>query len=148
MGEPLLPIIAETTIEAPIDTVWEAVVGEKTVPVWLGALDYKPLVGTTFFMQEEPDRRAVHDTEGATWCDIELIQKPHKFNFSWYQPGTPPTLVQISLFSESNQTFVRLMHDGWDEYEREAMEGYYEELTRQWRSDALPALKRLVESTR
>ena len=129
MGEPLLPIIAEITIERPIDKVWDVLVGEATLPQWLGALDYKPVVGSTFFMQQDPERQAAHDTDGATWCDVALMQKPHKFNFSWYLPGTPETFVQISLFSEGERkTFVRLMHDGWDEFEREAMEGFYEQL--------------------
>ncbi len=70
------------------------------------------------------------------------MQKPHKFNFSWYVPGTPETFVQISLFSEGpEQSFVRLMHDGWDDSSARpsrvlrAAGGGLE-------NDVLPALKR------
>lgn len=147
MGEPLLPIVAEISIAAPIGPVWAVLVGETTVPQWLGAMDYRPEVGTTFFMQQDPEKKARRDTDGATWCDITLMQKPHKFNFSWYLPGTPQTLVQISLFEEGrDKTSVRLIHDGWDDFEREAIEGFYEQLSAGWQNDALPSLKRLAES--
>jgi uncharacterized protein YndB with AHSA1/START domain len=148
MGEPLLPIIAEISIAAPIEHVWDVMVGETTLPQWLGAMDYKPAVGSTFFMQQDPDKKAAGDTDGATWCDIQLMQPPHKFNFSWYLPGTPETSVSISLFSEGPQkSFARLMHDGWDDFEREAIEGFYDQLAIGWKSAVLPGLKRLAESS-
>jgi uncharacterized protein YndB with AHSA1/START domain len=148
MGEPLLPIVAEVSVAAPLEQVWLVLVGAKTVPQWLGALDYRPEVGTTFFMQPDPEKKARHDTEGATWCDVLVMQKPHRFNFSWYVPGTPQTMVQISLFSEgARSTAVRLIHDGWDDFEREAIEDFYDGLAAGWQNDVLPALKRLAESS-
>jgi uncharacterized protein YndB with AHSA1/START domain len=146
LGEPLLPIVAEIGIDAPIDKVWDALTSETTVPQWLGAIDYKAETGTTFFLQQDPDKRAARDTDGATWCDVVLLQKPEKFDFSWYVPGTEATMVQISLFSEGpNRTFVRLLHDGWDDFERDAIEDFYEALAAGWKTDALPALKRVAE---
>ena len=146
MGEPLLPIIAEIAIAAPIDKVWEVLTAESSVPEWLGAMDYKAELGTTFFMQQDPEKKAVGDTEGSTWCDVALLDKPHKFDFSWYLPGTPQTMVQISLFSEGPaDTFVRLMHDGWDDFEREAIEDFYEQLAGNWETEVLPRLKELAE---
>lgn len=148
MGEPLLPIIAEISIAAPVERVWDVLVGESTVPQWLGAMDYKPQVGTTFFMQQDPDKKAKRDTEGSTWCDVLVLQKPLRFEFSWYLPGTPETMVHINLFAEgTNRSFVRLMHDGWDDFEREAIEDFYEQLARGWAEDVLPSLKRLAESS-
>ena len=147
MGEPLLPIVAEIGIDASIDKVWDVLVGAATVPLWLGAMDYKPELGTTFFMQQDPEKRAKHDTDGATWCDVVLLQKPHKFDFTWYVPGTEATMLQISLFSEGpNRTFVRLIHDGWDDFEREAIEDFYEALGEGWKNDVLPSLKRIAEA--
>ncbi|HVY51604.1 MAG TPA: SRPBCC domain-containing protein [Devosia sp.] len=148
MGEPLLPIVAEVSIAAPVEHVWSVLVGEATVPQWLGAMDYRPEVGATFFMQQDPERKARGDTEGSTWCEITRMQKPHKFNFSWYVPGTPETLVQISLFTDGpRQTFVRLIHDGWDDFEREAIEGFYNDIAAGWKMAVLPNLKRLAETT-
>ncbi|HEX4298346.1 MAG TPA: SRPBCC domain-containing protein [Devosia sp.] len=147
MSEPLLPIVAEISIAAPMDKVWQVATGEATVAGWLGAIDYKAAVGTTFFMQQDPARRAARDTEGATWCDVLLLEEPTKFAFSWYLPGTPKTMVQLDLSPDGpDRTFVRVIHDGWDDFEREAMEEFYEALARGWQDDVLPRLKKLAES--
>jgi uncharacterized protein YndB with AHSA1/START domain len=147
MGEPLLPITAEISVDAPIAKVWEVMTGVDTVPTWLGAMDYTGEVGSTFFMQEDPDKKAAHDTEGAIWCDIRLLQKPHKLDFSWYLPGTPETNVQISIFSEGpDKSFVRLIHDDWDAFEREAIEDFYDQIAAGWQNDVLPGLKKLGEA--
>ena len=148
MGEPLLPIVAEADIGAPIDRVWDVLVGEDTLPQWLGAMDYRAQVGSTFFMQHDPEQQAKGDTEGATWCNIQVMEKPDRFGFSWYIPGTPETTVHISLSDDGpGKTFVRLIHDGWDDLEREAIEDFYEQLAEDWRSAILPNLKRLAEAS-
>lgn len=148
MSEPLLPIIAEISISRPVERVWEVLTGEASLPQWLGAMDYRPEVGTTFFMQQDPERKARGDTDGATWCDVLLLEPPNRFNFSWYVPGTPQTSVEISLTPDGHGgTAVRLMHEGWDDFEREAIEDFYEQLAADWQNDALPSLKRLAEST-
>jgi uncharacterized protein YndB with AHSA1/START domain len=148
MGEPLLPIVAEITVDRPIERVWDVLVGAATLPKWLGAMDYHPKVGTTFFIQEDPERRAAGDTGGATHCDIKLMQPPHRFNFTWYVPGSPETLVQFGLDTEAaSGTMVRLMHDGWDDFEREAIGDFYDQLARGWQNTVLPALKRMAEQS-
>jgi len=147
LGEPLLPIVAEIGIDKPIDKVWDVLTGAATVPLWLGAMDYQPEIGTTFFMQQDPEKQATHDTDGATWCDVVLLQKPHKVDFSWYVPGTEATMVHVSLFSEGdNRTFARLLHDGWDDFERDAIEDFYNALADGWADDVLPNLKRVAEA--
>lgn len=148
MGEPLLPIVAEIEINAPINRVWDVMVGETTLPQWLGAMDYQGRVGTTFFMQQDPEKKAKRDTDGSTWCDIQVMDRPNTFAFSWYVPGTPETLVHISLSDdEPGKTFVRLIHDGWDDFDREAIEEFYDQLGEGWRSAVLPNLKRAVETS-
>ena len=147
MGEPLLPIVAEITIARPIERVWDVLTGQTTVPQWLGAIDYRPEVGTTFLVQLDPDARRTDDPDGATHCDVKLLQPPHKFSFSWYVPGTPETLVEFSLDSDGPaDTLVRVLHEGWDDFEREAIEDFYEDLAASWQGDVLPALKSLAES--
>ena len=144
---PLLPIIAEISINAPIETVWEVLTSEASVPEWLGCMEYRREVGATFYMQQDPALRAKGDTAGATHCTIQLIQQPHKFNFSWFQPGTPETVVHISLFSEGpDKTFVRLMHDGWDQFPADLVQLFYDQLVGGWKSAVLPGLKRAAEA--
>jgi uncharacterized protein YndB with AHSA1/START domain len=142
---PLLPIVAEITIEAPIEHVWDVLTSETAVPEWLGCMDYKLEPGATFFMQQDPALRAKGDTSGATHCTIVLVQKPHKFNFTWFQPGTPETLVQISLFSEgAERTFVRLIHDGWDQFPPDSIRPFYDALKSGWSGAVLPGLRRVA----
>ena len=145
---PLLPIIAEVSIDAPIERVWEVMTSEATVPDWLGCLGYRREVGATFYMQQDPALRAKADVSGATNCTVALLQKPHKFNFSWFVPGTPETMVQISVFSEGpSRTFVRLMHEGWDQFPADAVQGFYDQLKSDWSGAVLPMLKRVAEAS-
>ena len=140
---PLLPIIAEISIDAPLEHVWDVLTSKATVPHWLGCMDYRPEVGATFFMQQDPELKKKHETDGATHCTIVLMQKPHKFNFTWFQPGTPETLVQVSLFSEGpHKTFVRLMHDGWDQFPADVVKPFYDQLKSGWSGAVLPNLRR------
>jgi len=144
---PLLPIIAEISIDAPIDHVWEIMTSDATVPGWLGCMDYRREVGATFFMQQDAALKARKDTSGATHCTIAVLEKPHKFNFSWFEPGTPETMVHISLFSEGpDKTFVRLMHDGWDQFPADVVQMFYDQLAGGWRGAVLPNLKLAAET--
>ncbi len=140
---PLLAIVVETTIEAPPAHVWDVLTSEVTLPRWLGAMDYRAVVGTTFFMQEDPALRSAHDTSGATHCTILAMDAPGKFVFSWFQPGTPETVVEFHLFpTAGGGTQLRLIHDGWDQFVPDAVRGYYEQVAEDWRATAVPALKR------
>ncbi len=140
---PLVPIVAETTITAPIAHAWEVLTSEATVPHWLGCMDYKRQVGATFFMQQDPELRKARDTSGATHCTIRKLDKPNKFVFSWFQPGTPETSVEFHLFPDGpDKTLVRLIHDGWDQFPADAVRPFYDQLSSGWRSSVLPSLKR------
>lgn len=146
---PLLPIVAEIAIEAPIERVWDILTSEATVPDWLGCMSYKGTVGSLFYLQQDADLRAKGDVSGATHCEVVLLQPPHKFNFTWYVPGTPPTMVQISLFSEGpDRTFVRLVHDGWEQFPADAVRPFYDQLKAGWSGAVLPGLKRVVAARR
>lgn len=144
--EVLLPIIAEVQINAPIANVWEVMTGPAHVPGWLGCLNYTGQVGSTFHMQPDRAKAQAGDISGATHCDVVLLQQPHKLNFSWYMPGTPATLVELSLFSEGpDKSFVRLVHSGWDAFPASAVKGFHEQLTAGWRMGVLPNLKTAAE---
>lgn len=143
---PLLAIVVETVIHASQAHVWEVLTSEATVPHWLGCMDYRREVGATFFMQQDPALKAKHDTTGSTHCTIQLLDAPSKFVFSWFQPGTPETTVEIHLFADgADKTFVRLLHDGWDQFPPDAVRPFYDALSNGWRSAVLPNLKRAAE---
>ena len=143
---PLVAIVAETAIDASAARVWDVLTSAKTVPQWLGAMDYTPVVGATFFMQQDPELKARGDTSGATHCTIRLMDAPSKFVFSWFEPGTPETTVEFHVFAEGEgRTTVRLIHDGWDQFPADAVRPFYDQLSQGWRANGLPGLKRLAE---
>jgi uncharacterized protein YndB with AHSA1/START domain len=146
-SSPLAPIVAEVTVEAPIDHVWEVLTSEATVPKWLGCMNYRREVGATLHMQQDAARRQAGDITGAKYCDITILQPPHKFSFTWYILGTPGTLVQISLFSEgADRTFVRLVHEGWEQFPVEKVRSFHDQLSDGWRNAMLPNLKAAAEA--
>jgi uncharacterized protein YndB with AHSA1/START domain len=145
---PLVAVVTETTINAPIGHVWEVLTSDATVPHWLGCMDYTRKVGATFFMQQDPDLKAKSDTSGATHCTIKKLDKPNKFVFSWFQPGTPETIVEFHLFPDgADKTLVRLIHDGWDQFPADAVKPFYDQLKSDWRSSVLPNLKRAAQKS-
>jgi len=143
----LLPIVAEIPIEAPLERVWDVMTSVATVPKWLGCMNYTGAEGSTFHMQPDGTKRAAGDTGGATFCDILTLKPPHKFDFSWYVPGTPATTVELSLFSEGpDRSFVRLVHSGWNLFPADMVKPFHDQLSSAWKGDVLPNLKRVAEA--
>jgi hypothetical protein len=74
------------------------------------------------------------------------MQPPHKFNFTWYVPGTPKTMVEISLFSEgADKSFARLVHSGWEQFPAADIGVIYDALAIGWREGVLPHFKAAAE---
>jgi uncharacterized protein YndB with AHSA1/START domain len=146
VGEALRPLIAEIQVNVPLAKLWEVATSEATVPGWLGCMNYRKSVGTTFYMQPDAAKRGAGDTSGATHCEVVLLKEPHKFDFTWFVPGTPATLVEISLFSEGpDKSFVRLVHSGWDQFPADAVQAFHTQLAVGWTQGVLPNLKRLAQ---
>lgn len=145
---PLVAIVAETSINAGAAHVWQVLTSKPTVPQWLGCMDYEPTVGATFFMQQDPELKAKRHTDGATHCTIQLMDRPNKFVFSWFQPGTPETIVEFHVFADGEaKTTVRLIHDGWDQFDPDSVKPFYDQLSHGWRHNVLPALKRAAQTS-
>jgi uncharacterized protein YndB with AHSA1/START domain len=147
VSDVLRPIVAEISIEAPIAHVWEVMTSEDSVPGWLGCMNYRREVGTTFHMQPDPAKRQAGDISGATHCDVVTLRAPHNFDFTWYMPGTPATFVKISLFSEGpDRSFVRLSHEGWEQFPADMVRAFHEQLSGGWSGGVLPGLRRAAEA--
>jgi uncharacterized protein YndB with AHSA1/START domain len=148
-GTTLLPIVAEIGVAAPIEHLWATMVGGAGVSVWLGALNYREVAGSTFHMQLDAARHAAGDITGAVHCDVLLQQRPYRFNFSWYLPGTPYTLVAMTLLAEdAGCSHVHVIHGGWGQYEAAAVQARYERIDALWTERLLPRLKQTAERTR
>ena len=134
-------------IDAPRERVWAAMTTQGLVEQWLGCIGFRPEIGTTFYMQPDPAKRASGDIEGATHCELEDLEEPDLMRFSWFMPGTPKTHVTIDLQDGAEgRTLVRLTHKGWDQFEPEQIRGIRDMLAGGWRSYVLPGLKRVAES--
>lgn len=141
MSEALPPIVCSIAIDAPVDHVWRVLTAPEEVSHWLGCLRYTGEPGSTFYMQPDAARRAADDLAGATHCDVESLEAPHRFTFSWYMPGTPKTFVHFLLESNGEGTDVTLRHEGWDQFPPEMVAPIRDMLAGGWSGFVLPSLR-------
>lgn len=145
MNKPLLDIRQTILINAPLDKVWTVLTEPEYVNQWLGCLRYEKSLDHVFYMQQDAAKREADDIEGATHCRVLTLEKPHKFVFSWYIPGTPETEVHIGLQASNGATQVTLTHIGWDQFDSEAIRAIRDGLEGGWKSFVLPQLKHVAE---
>jgi len=142
-----LSIEHSVRIDAPPDRVWVFLTEPRFVAQWLGCMRYEKSVGHVFYMQQDADKRANDDIEGATHCEILALEEPDQFKFSWYLPGTPATEVEILLEAVEDQTEVTLKHTGWNQFDASAIRDIRDALAGGWKSFVLPGLRNLVVKT-
>jgi uncharacterized protein YndB with AHSA1/START domain len=133
-------------VEAGRERVWTVLTGEGLVEQWLGCLGFQPVVGTLFYMQPDPAKRASGDVEGATHCELEALEAPERMRFSWFMPGTPKTHVTIELSDSAGGTLVQLTHSGWERFDEEEVRSIHAMLAAGWKAFVLPGLKRVAEA--
>lgn len=133
-------------IEAGRTRVWTALTSAGLVEEWLGCIGFKPAVGTLFYMQPDPAKRASGDVEGATHCELEALDEPDRVRFSWFMPGSPKTHVTIELTDSPGGTLVHLRHSGWDQFYADEVREIRAMLAGGWASFVLPGLKRVAEA--
>lgn len=148
MTEPLPPIVCSIAIAAPLDHVWQVLTASEHVPHWLGCMRYTGEPGSTFYMQQDAALRAADDITGATHCDIETLDPPHHFAFSWYMPDTPKTFAHFRLSADAGETTVELRHEGWEGFPPEMVAPIREMLAGGWKSFVLPSLRERALATR
>lgn len=133
-------------IDAPCGRVWAAMTTQGLVEQWLGCLDFKPEIGSTFYMQPDGAKRAAGDVSGATHCELERLEEPHAIAFTWFFPGTPKTMVTIELAEIGGGTRATLVHSGWGQFDVDAIRPIYDMLKGGWSSFVLPGLKKISEA--
>ncbi len=138
-------IVCAIEIEATPERVWTVMTEGGLVEQWLGCMNFKPELGSTFHMQPDGAKRAAGDITGATWCDVTALEPGRRLAFSWYMPGTPKTLVSIDLTPTAGGVRAELTHSGWDRFEPDQIRGIRDMLDGGWRSFVLPQLKRVAE---
>lgn len=140
-------IVCEIEIHAPRLIVWEVLTDETTVPEWLGCIGYNGKIGSLFYMQPDESKRRSGDLDGATHCEVETLNQPDTFIFSWFFPNTPKTYVRIDLDEiNTTTTRVRLKHFGWDQFPADIIRHVRDGLASGWESAVLPKLKEASQS--
>lgn len=133
-------------IDASRERVWTALTDSGLVEEWLGCIGFNAEPGNLFYMQPDPGKRAAGDVEGATHCQVEEVDAPQRLRFSWFLPGTPKTHVTITVEQRArDRSLVRLLHEGWDQFDPEQMRGIRDMLAGGWISYVLPGLKSVAE---
>jgi uncharacterized protein YndB with AHSA1/START domain len=138
-------ILASIDIDAPVERVWQVMTGEGLVEEWLGCLGYKAEIGEVFYMQQDREKHARGDPDGATHCELLALEPPRRMAFSWYVPGTPKTQVTITLTPSGAGTRAELRHEGWDQFDGVQLQAIRDALAGGWTSFVLPGLKRVAE---
>ena len=145
--KPIEDIALSIEVSAPRSRVWKDMTDTDRVPLWLGCMNYEKRVGHVFFMQQDPDKRAAGDIDGATHCEILGLKEPDRFVFSWYFPDMPKTYVTITLRDlDGARTAVKFVHSGWEAFSGPEIRSIRDALQGGWNSFVLPGLKKLCES--
>lgn len=139
-------IQASIDIAAPVERVWAVLTGEGLVEQWLGCQRFKAELGHVFYMQPDAARRRAEDITGATHCQIEAMEPPRRFVFSWYLPGQPKTVVELTLEAMLGGTRASLVHAGWNQFDEADVRAAHDALVSGWNGYCLPNLKRLSEA--
>jgi len=107
------PLITESTYNAPVDVVWQAITDREQMKQWYFDIEsFKPEVGFEFtFKGENEGRVYIH------LCKITELIPGRKLKHSWrYQDYEGISYVTFELFPEENKTRIKLTHEGLESF--------------------------------
>ena len=107
------PLITESTYNAPVDIVWQAITDHEQMKQWYFDIEsFKPEVGFEFtFKGENEGRVYIH------LCKITEVIPGRKLKHSWrYQDYEGISYVTFELFPEENKTRIKLTHEGLESF--------------------------------
>ena len=103
------PIIVERLLDAPVDTVWQAITDKNKMKEWYFDFEeFKPEVGFEFqWYGDDGQKKWLHAGR------ITEVIKGKKLSYSWRYPEYEgDSLVTFELFPEGNKTRLKLTHSG------------------------------------
>jgi uncharacterized protein YndB with AHSA1/START domain len=106
-------IVKEVVINALPERVWSAITNKDEMKKWyFDFTEFKPEVGFEFQFEGGPDGKSYLHL-----CKITEVIPGKKISYSWRYDGYPGnSLVTFELFKESNQTRLRLTHQGLESF--------------------------------
>jgi len=107
------PLITESTYNAPVDIVWQAITDREQMKQWYFDIEsFKPEVGFEFtFKGENEGRVYIH------LCKITELIPGRKLKHSWrYQDYEGISYVTFELFPEEDKTRIKLTHEGLESF--------------------------------
>src|SRR5205809_763202 len=116
-GETADAVIVERTLNAPVARVWKALTDVDQMREWYFDLkEFKPEVGFEFeFVVEHEGNRYHH------LCRVTDVVPQKKIAYTWrYKDAPGDSLVTIELFSEGDQTQLKLAPTGIDTFPKTA----------------------------
>ncbi|MGB0176232.1 MAG: SRPBCC family protein [Owenweeksia sp.] len=137
------PLVIERTLDAPIQTVWNALTRKEEMDKWYFKLDgFKPEEGFTFSFagQGRKGEKYIH------LCKVLEVNPPHKLRHSWtYQGLDGYTEVTFELFEEGEKTRVKLTHTGLESFKDNGADFTLESFTMGWTEIIGSMLRKFVE---
>ena len=106
-------VIIERTFAAPVARVWKAITNVEEMRRWYFELkEFKPEVGFEFEFIFEHEGTKYHHL-----CKITEVIPQKKLAYTWrYQGHEGDSQVTFELFTEGNQTRLKLTHEGLETF--------------------------------
>ncbi|MFD2614353.1 SRPBCC family protein [Paenibacillus gansuensis] len=139
MSATALPDVVVTELfNAPIGKVWDAVSTSEGIAAWFMPNTFQPELGREFTLTSQYE---------VSVCKVTELDPPNKLMFTWGKHWV--ITLELKAVSEE-QTEFTLIHGGWDAAITEANgmnhTAIRERMGGGWKSNVVPALRRLVES--
>jgi len=98
-------------INAPTDKVWKVLTEPGQLGEWMMMpTTFVPVVGKEFtFKAENSDK-----WDGIIYCTVKEIEINRKLVFTWNPGIDAETLVTILISEKEGQTYLTLIHTGWE----------------------------------
>ena len=106
-------VIIERTLNASVARVWKALTEANEMRIWYFDLkEFKPEVGFEFEFAVEHEGRSYHHL-----CKVTEVIPEKKIAYTWrYKDEPGDSLVTFELFSEGENTRVKVTHTGIDTF--------------------------------
>ena len=137
------PIVVERTFNAPVAKVWKAITDKNEMKQWYFDLaEFKAEVGFEFKFSggPAPERQYLH------LCKVTEVVTGKKLTYSWRYNGYPGnSFVTFELFSEGNNTRIKLTHAGLETFPKDEPDFAVKNFVEGWTDIIGRSLKEYLE---